>query len=123
LQQDLWHTFSGRQHSRSPGVQMSFVRLQHTPLQLFPLAQQTSSLVQRVPFRQHALKQTFSGRQHVLSFGVHVNPGQHVLGSPGQEPPSTFNSPGAHVPPQHVWSAVRQHAVLPHFVVSTGQVH
>jgi hypothetical protein len=102
---------------------MSSARRQHTPLQLFPLAQQTSSSVQRVPLRQHTLKQTFSGRQHVLSFGVHVKPGQHVLASPGQEPPSGVNSPGVQVPPQHVSSTVRQHAILPHFVVSRGHMH
>ena len=45
LQQDLWQTFSGRQHVRSAGVQMSLARGQHTPLQLIPLAQQTFSPV------------------------------------------------------------------------------
>jgi hypothetical protein len=149
-QQDLWQTFSGRQQVRSPGVQMSFARGQHTWLQLLPLAQQISSPVHSVPFMQQDLKQTFSGRQHVRSFGVqtasaveqhtplqllplaqqtraivelsvvHVDPGQQSPELP-QVPPSGTAVDGTQAPLQHCSSASRQHAVAPHGVLSLGQ--
>ena len=71
-QQYLPHTRSGGQHFSSAKVQMSLPRGQQTPLQLFPLGQQMSSLVQRLPLRQQLLKQTFAGGQQVRSFGVQM---------------------------------------------------
>jgi len=146
----LPQTFSGRQHFWSANVQSSFALGQQTLLQLLPLAQQTFSSLQSVPLVQHTLEQTFSGGQHFWSASVqtasalaqhtplqllalaqqmwaivelsvvHADPGQQSL-ELRQAPPSGTNVDEAQVPLQHCSSALRQHAVSPHGVVSLGQ--